>query len=71
MLRGGEIAGTVEARMSTMQRSCAARAGRGALECVAPSEQWETRAGALLDHGLYVLLAALILLFGVISRLRS
>ena len=30
--------------------------------------QWETRAGAVLDYGLYVLLGALILLFGVISH---
>ena len=29
---------------------------------------WETRAGAMLDYGLYVLLGALILLFGVISH---
>ena len=31
-------------------------------------KQWETRAGAMLDYGLYVLLGALILLFGVISH---
>jgi ribose/xylose/arabinose/galactoside ABC-type transport system permease subunit len=30
--------------------------------------QWETRAGAVLDYGLYVLLGALIVLFGFISH---
>src|SRR5580692_2721787 len=50
-----------------MQRSCAWRWARTALMRSAV-KQWETRAGAMLDYGLYVLLAALILLFGVISH---